>query len=259
MWCYPFGRPVTPRAPSASTPKPLFVLGAYPSAVHVEWHAPAPYSRVQAIAVDDEPSPFWDGADQVVVVEQWKAAIGFEKGWGAASANARFNGPCGQKLANNLFGPLHVPVTDAWITDCLDTYRGSEGGSRRIMDTYNPWACSAGLPAASIAPHPSEGAIVREALAEHRRRLLDELATARPELIVTLGNAALRIMRELVEPTDAPRTLAIESYGRECRARVRGQLVRWLPLAHPATPARYVAAHSEWAKKVAAERTSTLV
>jgi hypothetical protein len=119
MWRYPFGRPVTPRAPSANAHKPLFVLGAYPSAVHVGWRPPPPYNKVRAIAVDDEPSPFWDGRDQLAVVDRWKNEIGFRDAWGTVFANSKFNGPCGQKLAQSLFSPLRISPSDACITTVL--------------------------------------------------------------------------------------------------------------------------------------------
>jgi hypothetical protein len=48
---FPFGIPVAPCPPSASSPRKLFVLGAYPSALHVAWVPPRPYRRVNALAV----------------------------------------------------------------------------------------------------------------------------------------------------------------------------------------------------------------
>jgi len=54
---FPFGAPVLARAPSADTARPLFVLGAYPSALHVRWTAPDGAS-IAAMPVDNEPEPF---------------------------------------------------------------------------------------------------------------------------------------------------------------------------------------------------------
>lgn len=67
---FPFGRPSTPRAPRIPVGQAgLFILGVYPSALHVRWELPEWARRglgigtVAALAVDDEPSVFWDGAD----------------------------------------------------------------------------------------------------------------------------------------------------------------------------------------------------
>ncbi len=73
----------------------------------------------------------------------------------------------------------------------LDTYRISDGVAKRLADTYLPFAESVKAPPASLADHPSEDDIVREALDHHRQRLVAELEAAHPESMVTLGNAAL--------------------------------------------------------------------
>lgn len=252
MQRFPFGQLVTARPPSAQAPRPVFVLGAYPSAVHVEWHPPAPYRRVTAIAVADEPIPFWDGDDQLDVVERWKQAVEFHDGWGRVRANPKFNGPCGKKFVANVLAPLRVTASDAWVTDCLDTYRSSVGGAERILNTYNPWATSAGLLPADLAPHPSEDAVVREAMKSHAGRLRRELESARPELVVTLGNAALRVMRGIAEEFSSLRQLSVDGYGAEQTLNVGPRKMRWLPLAHPAAPARYLEAHARWAEAVGA-------
>src|SRR4051794_16952124 len=85
---FPFGRPNRPRAASwhgSTSPKQL-VIGVYPSALHVSWTAPvasrAPdrTARVAALAVDVEPSVFWDGADAVPKIRDWFDAVGFQDG-----------------------------------------------------------------------------------------------------------------------------------------------------------------------------------
>lgn len=139
---------------------------------------------------------------------------------------------------------------DAWITDALDTYRLSDGAAKRIEDTFGPWADAAGLARPRIEPHPEESDIWQEALRDHRGRLERELSTARPETVITLGNAALRVLRELVGDA-GPRRLAVAGYGTERVVRFNGRAIRWLPLAHPAAPAPYPAAHAAWASAVA--------
>src|SRR5690606_17719960 len=107
-----------------------------------------------------------------------------------------------------------------------------------------PMVRALGIPAPRHAPHPSESDIVRLALAGHRQRLIAELETARPELVVTLGNAALRVFRALAQDVSAPLLkLSIHEYGASIPATVKGRQVLWLPLAHPAAPAIYQEAH----------------
>lgn len=225
----------------------MFVLGAYPSALHVRWTPPTPWRSIAAIAVDNEPTPFWTGEDQIERVDRWRAAVGWDPAWGEVRSVGALNGPSGAWVADQVFGPLGVTREDAWITDCLDIYHASTGAAGRIADTYAPFAKAHGLIAADLGAHPSEAAIVTEALAQHRVRLLDELARATPDVVVTLGNAALRVLGSLgTVDGGAPRGLATEGYGKSLRLRIAGRTVTWLPLTHPAAPEMYQAAHRAW-------------
>ena len=149
---------------------------------------------------------------------------------------AGHNGPSGQWLRDKILVPLGYRRTECWITDCLDTARLNPGQRRRITETYLQIDGHLGLPTPNMESTPTgDGGIVREAREGHLERLSRELDTARPELIVTLGNAALRVLRLLVEMDsgDPGPALAEASYGAEVQARLGARRVRWLPLVHP--------------------------
>lgn len=86
---FPFGQ-VSNERPSRSTPAgkaSAFVLGVYPSALHVRWTPPAWHAcrkpkPVSALAVDVEPVVFWVGVapDPEILIEEWKAQVGFVEG-----------------------------------------------------------------------------------------------------------------------------------------------------------------------------------
>ena len=70
---------------------------------------------------------------------------------------------------------------------------------------------------------------------------------AKPEVIVTLGNAALRVLRELLFALGGPDALHADAdYGKELLVTVAGVTARWLPLVHPAAPKPYQVAHAAW-------------
>src|SRR5919202_3164484 len=123
---FPFGQPVLPRIPSADGPRRLFVLGAYPSALHVAWNPPPlvahldGYRSIRALAVDNERTPFWDGCDAPALIDGWKAAVNFDPSWGTVHP-PKLNGTTGTNLSERVLKPLGVAHHDAWITDCLDT------------------------------------------------------------------------------------------------------------------------------------------
>jgi uracil-DNA glycosylase len=240
--CFPFGQPVLPRPPSATGPRAVFVLGAYPSGFHVAWWLPGREDRrtpdAKALIVDNEPEVFWDGAGTADLFERWRRDVGFDDhSWGrVALPAAGHNGPSGQWLRDRILVPLGHRRTDCWITDCLDTARLNPGQQRRIRETYLCVSGRLGLPTPNMESTPTgDGGIVREAREGHLERLSRELDTARPELIITLGNAALRVLRLLVkiDSGDPGPALAEARYGAEVQVRLGAGRVRWLPLVHP--------------------------
>src|SRR5450759_2322555 len=104
---FPFGSPVVRRSPSASAPRRLFVLGAYPSAVHVRWTPPVAGKAVPAIPVDNEPEPFWDGTNEADVVAEWRRKVQFnDKLWGTVELAGKLNGSSGVSLSREPLGTL---------------------------------------------------------------------------------------------------------------------------------------------------------
>lgn len=201
---------------------------------------------VQALAVDNEPEPFWTGADEVYRVGQWMSQVGWSDAWGAVAPVSQLNGPSGLWVEERVLGPLGVDRPDAWITDCLNTYRASVKMRAAVEGVYAPFARAHALPPAELAPHPSEAQIVREGIDENLLRLRRELTLAAPDVIVTLGNAALRVLRKLLGDAAAPTKLSVGDYGTELSANLDGHGMSWLPLAHPAAPQPYKVAHETW-------------
>lgn len=249
-WIFPFGRPVLPRPPSARGRRRSFVLGAYPSALHVEWTSPEGI-RIQALPIDNEPTPFWDGDGKGLLFQDWFETVNFgAHNWGwAMLANEKFNGSSGIILNNDCLAPMHIAREDVCITDCLDTYRASVGVFGRL-DEYDAFARAHDAPQCSLGAHPNEDAIVREAIQDHSGRLSEELDSARPDQIITLGNAALRVMRTLVQTADdveIPEQLALANYGHPYHVSCNGRPAMLIPLKHPGQrSAPWSAAHQAW-------------
>lgn len=242
-----FGRPVLPCKPSADGSRRLFVLGAYPSALHIRWRGTNGASLIRAVAVDNEPEPFWTGHDQGARVKMWAEAIGWREQWGMAQECKSSNGTSGCWVENRLLRLMKVSRAETWITDCLDTYFESEGAARRLSsDKLAALVQSHGIPAAHHHRHPSEEEIVRLSLAGHRERLLSELDAARPERVVTLGNAALRVFTDLIGLRQGPRELSLAGYGESRSIQVLGRPVEWIPLAHPGARVRWQDVHTSW-------------
>lgn len=199
---FPFGAVVRDCIPNHDGEREVFVLGAYPSALHIAWRPPAPLGlrRVTALPVDNEPEPFWSGADVADRFEAWQAGW-WRPEFGEASLTKGFNGTSGQWLETNVLDRFGLDRKQAWITDCLTTYRMSNGVEKAIATVFRPFAESVGVEAEKaprLEQHPSEDEIVREALATHKARIKRELESANPQVVISLGNAALRVLRDLL-------------------------------------------------------------
>jgi hypothetical protein len=246
-----FGRPVRATRPSSSKPCSLFVLGAYPSALHVRWVAPEGHVLIQAVAVDNEPEPFWDGSGEDELIARWAEDVGFRSEWGRIAACGKLNGSSGDWVNKHVLQPLNVHRKNAWITDCLNMYCESKGAAAKLRSE----SLASHIERMSIAgahhlAHPSESEIVKQAVSEHSARLMTELQMAQPKCIVTLGNAALRVLGGLVkyEGEKIRQLRDDDSYGKKIRIFAAGHESDWVPLAHPAAPRKYQIAHAQWVK-----------
>jgi hypothetical protein len=225
------------------------VLGVYPSALHVRWEAPNGES-IGALAVDNEPSVFWNGADQEERINDWRGHF-FEDAWGTVSST-RLNGSSGAKLDDDLLAPLGVNRDDVWFTDAVNTYflKRNESQAKAVTTRFVPFAKSVGLPEArlpNVRRRPSPQSLVNEALSDHRVRLLDELEQAAAPLVVTLGNEALAVAAGLADSRSLPTELSASAYGSRFSASFAGRTIEVLPLKHPGnTIAHWVAAHTAW-------------
>jgi hypothetical protein len=164
--------------------------------------------------------------------------VGFRDGaWGAVNhAPSSNNGPSGKWVEEHVLRSFNVARSDCCMTDCINTARRNKGQSERIRETYEPAVAKLGLPAVVMEAAPvGEATVVREAKRCQLRRLSAELDAARPEVVITLGDAALRVLCLLVEidSGDPGPALREESYGREAIVRHSGGRARWLPLVHP--------------------------
>lgn len=243
---FPFGAPVMSMSREPQGHQPVFVLGAYPSALHVRWVPPAVsgHKPVRALAVDNEPCPFWNGVDEEERIAAWSAEW-FDGRLGSVSPVGKLNGSSGRWLHDQVLAPLGARENDVWSTDCLDTYRASDRQRRRIADTYDPVAMSHGLPAAQLPKHPSEKEIAHEALTHQRLRLVRELEVVAPDLIVTLGQGAARVLHGLLD-LEGGVALSQDGYGAFTHVICHGRPVQWLALAHPGAPAAWQATHQRW-------------
>ena len=235
MGTFPFGRPAAerPPRPAAGGAAKVFVLGVYPSALHVRWCRPDGAVHVQALAVDDEPEVFWDGADAAERVERWKEQVGWERSWGSVTSSG--NGTSGRGVVRDVLEPLGIDPAETCFTDCYRHYlvKTGTGSQRAAMDrAYVPFAAARGLPTVSLPRRPDDGRLVAMALAEDSGHVLGELGNSGADFVVTLGQPAADVLVGLLELERV--VLARDStYGARRVIRSGGRELTWLALKHP--------------------------
>jgi len=247
MRSFPFGMPVRPVEQKDRTPKRVFVLGVYASAVHARWLGSDGRTRVNALAVASEPEIFWRGDDAHTII----AAIPIPPAAGRlVPASPDFNGPSGRTLDDRFLAPLGLTRNDAWLCDLLPESRKNPGQAAALARAYDPSRDALGLPEYDWPTVPNELA--------SRQRCADieqELRAAAPEVLITLGDQPLRWF---VSNFGGQKRLAAygddeSTYGRLHPLHIAGKDMLLLPLVHPRQAGglgshsqRWSALHRHW-------------
>ena len=101
---FPFGEVLHPLTQQDKTPKQVFVLGVYASAVHARWKR-GNKTICQALAVASEPRIFWDGNEEEAKEIIGRIHIPAEVGT-LEPATKHLNGPSAKVLDENILAPL---------------------------------------------------------------------------------------------------------------------------------------------------------
>jgi hypothetical protein len=272
---FPFGAPSTPRPPRPATGgrAQVAVVGVYPSALHVRWDVPqwavqrlGLAQRVGALAVDVEPTVFWDGIDPDPdeLVAAWQQAVGFQPGDDElqhGQVRPVMNGTSGRTVAERVLGPLGVTPAATSFTDVTTRFYVKSGSPRtaqqadRIRDVYAPFAMVASLPPARLPARPTPRQLVADAVGIEGGRLRSELADAAAATVVTLGDEARTVLARIADEVAGPPSGALRrddaGYGQPGHLRLGGYRAQWYALTHPGNRnAEWSRIQDRWAAEV---------
>jgi uracil-DNA glycosylase len=249
---FPFGQPIKKVEQKDWTPKRVFVLGVYASAVHARWIGPDGEPRIKAVGVASEPEIFWtgDGAEEIV------SAIEIPEGAGKlVAAPKNLNGPSGRALDEHFLEPLGLSREDAWLCDLVPYSCMNPSQGLALKRSYLPAAKGHNLPGFKWGPVPTVLA------SENRRKqIAGELALARPDVLITLGDLPLKWFARHFGSRAALSTYGEDdsSYGRLHPIELDGRKVGLLPLVHPRQAGRlgrhsahWAGLHGKWTRNVA--------
>ena len=245
IYQYPFGEVVKPLKQEDRSPKKVFVLGVYASAVHARWIKDGEVI-IEALPVADEPRLFWDGneaeAKEIIGRIQIPEALGALEPCGS-----RVNGPAAKVLEENILEPLGFTRDDAWLCDCLPEARLFPTEYKEIYDKYNPLIREYDLNDVTIRKRPVVFCDKYRA-----EEIVDELMESEAELLILLGditigqflNKVARVPYKSLQDYDEE-----VGYGVRTEVTIRGKQIEILPLAHPRQIGVFGAYHEIWHRK----------
>ncbi len=246
---FPFGQKLRPLVQEDKSPKKVFVLGVYASAVHARWKNNGQII-CQALAVASEPRIFWDG--NIEEAKDIIKSIDIPKELGTLEpAGAQLNGPSAKVLDENILAPLGFSRNEAWLCDCLPETRLNPSQVKAIREKYNPLIEKYGLNPVTIPTRPSTFCNK-----ERSKEITDELMQSQANLLVLLGD--IPIAQYLKKVANIPFStlgeyVELYGYGNPIEIMINNKNIKVLPLAHPrqigalgAHSEKWFLAHKEW-------------
>ena len=241
-YTFPFGQKVKPVVQQDRTPKKVFILGVYASAVHARWIGDDGKTKVTALAVASEPYIFWrgDGVEDIV------SSIKLPKGAGKlVPAAANLNGPSGNTLDDAFIAPLGLTREDCWLCDIYPHSCQNPQQAAAIEREYLPIMDEFNLPAPDMPPEPkaSPGK-------ERAKEILDELVESEADVIMLLGDLPIKWwLRNYKKRWNSLADFGTDklSYGRRYDCVIENKSYQILPLVHPRQAGKLGAHSNKWA------------
>lgn len=251
---FPFGRPVNKLVQKDRTPKRVFVLGVYASAVHARWVNPEGKDVVKALAVASEPEIFWRGENAESIIHQ----IDIPTKLGVLlPADPKFNGPSGKALDESILEPLGLDRIKTWLCDLVPYSCVNAAQMKAIERSYNPKVEKNSLPKHSVPFLP-------QPLTDETRRneILEEIIESKADSLILLGDQPIKWFlshfenrwKNLSDFGEPPL-----NYGKLYETKLGGKPIKILPLAHPrqiaklgSSSEKWYSAHQYWLKNFAA-------
>lgn len=226
---FPFGQVLHPLTQVDRSPKKVFVLGVYASAVHARWKRDGKVI-CQALAVASEPEIFWDGDGDTAGRIIDSIAIPPELGT-LEPAGRNLNGPSAKVLEEHILAPLGFTREDAWLCDCLPEARLNASQMKVIRERYEPLVEQYSLNPVTVPARPTLFCDQKRA-----EEITEELLQSQAELLILLGNVPIaQYLNRVADASFSTLGAYVEQYGygNPTTMTIGDQEIQVLPMAHP--------------------------
>jgi hypothetical protein len=239
---YPFGQEVRRLVQEDQTPKKVFVLGVYASAVHARWTRDGK-TVCNALAVASEPRIFWDGNEEEA--RRTLSAIRIPEEVGELRlSQSNMNGPSAKALDEQILAPLGFSRQDAWLCDLLPESRLNPTQQNVITERYNPLIERYSLNPVTV---PTEdGKFCDEG---RRKEITAEILKSEAETLILLGDMPIRqYLRHAagVNIQNLREFTQKYGYGMTQPVEIARKKLNLLPLAHPRQISQLGRSSAEW-------------
>ncbi|MHB8962476.1 MAG: hypothetical protein ACYC5K_04910 [Saccharofermentanales bacterium] len=226
---YPFGEYVKPLRQQDRTPKKIFILGVYASAVHAKWINNG-QTICQALAVASEPYIFWDGnqaeAREIISRIKMPREVGM-----LVLPNKNLNGPSAKVLSDNILKPMGFTRKNAWLCDLLPESRLNPNQLRVIAEKYNPLISTYDLNNVTV---PAEDGRFCDDI--RCTEITEEILESFADTLILLGDIPIKQYLSKVSLLDFKnlRDYTMKyGYGKPIQLMISNKNLNVIPLAHP--------------------------
>ena len=234
---FPFGEEVQKVEQKDRTPKKVFVLGVYASAVHAKWIDPYGKWIVRALAVASEPYIFWRGENISQILEKIKIPV--ELG-SLKPVAPRFNGPSGKALDKFILAPLHISREETWLCDLVPHSCANTSQLNAIERAYLPLVEKYHIPRPSVPQIPRK-------LTDGKRRneILQEIEESGARTLILLGDKPIQQFLSYFDPR-WKRLSDFQPYGKKQTIKIGDRTYEVIALAHPRQIAKLGRSSQKW-------------
>lgn len=243
--CYfPFGQPLKKVKQESKTPKEVFILGVYASAVHARWIDSRGKQKVAALAIASEPEIFWNGGNAEKIISDIEIPKELGK---LVTPGKNLNGPSGRTLDEKIISPLGLTRKDVWLCDLLPESRVNENQQKAINRHYTSDIIKQFNLSPATVPVFNKNELDSKL---RRKEILDELEQSQAETLILLGDLPIYwFLRFFSNNTDNRLSgfgETTDTYGKPHEVRINRKMYHVLPLCHPRQMSRLGASSSKW-------------